>query len=440
MKRALKVLIPMFIVTVILSGCMLTVDQMYCLPKRSDTYNDLQSAIDAAMSGLSYCAPLSGENQQIVQIADLDGDGMSEYLLFAKSEQEDKPLKILVFQDVNGKFENTDTVECNGTAFDQVEYVDMNGDGGMELLVGRLLSDQLIRSVSVYTFSQKELMQLNTVNYTKFLTVDLNTDGKQELFVLHPGQTETDNGVAELYKMDGSDIERYNEVGMSQPVDKLKRVLVGKIEGGIPAAYTACAVGETSLVTDVFILKDDLLVNIGLSDESDTSVQTLRNFYIYADDIDDDTVVELPRLITMRPLQNMEDNGTNQLVCWYAMTEDGGEVVKMYTYHNFVGGWYIQLDNDWANRTTVIANSNAYSFYIWNKDGTDNEKIATILALSGQNRELQAATEGYIQLHKTDTVVYVAKLESCAAEYGLDAQFVENRFRLIQQDWKTGET
>lgn len=440
MKRIIKVIIPLLLAAVTLSGCMLTVDQMYCLPKRSDAYNDLQAAIDSAMSGLSYCAPLSGENQQTVQLADLDGDGKSEYLLFAKSEQADKPLRILVFQDLNGKFENTDTVECNGTAFDQVEYVDMNGDGGMELLVGRQLSDQLIRSVSVYTFTQKELMQLNTVNYTKFLTADLNADGRQELFVLHPGQTETDNGVAELYKMEGSNIERYNEVSMSQPVDKLKRVLVGKIDGEIPAVYTASAVGETALVTDVFILKDDLLVNIGLSDESDTSVQTLRNFYIYADDIDDDTVVELPRLITMRPLENTADNGENQLVCWYAMTVDGDEVVKMYTYHNFVGGWYIQLADQWAARTTVVADGNAYDFYVWNEEGTQNKKIATVLALSGQNREKQATTNGYIQLYKTDTVVYVAALESCAAEYGLNAEIIRNSFRLIQQDWKTGET
>ena len=439
MKTRIK-LIPVLLVAMLLSGCMLTVEQMYCLPKRSETYNDLQSAIDVAMNGLDYCAPLSGENQQTVQLADLDGDGKNEYLLFAKSTQEDKPLRILVFQNVNGTFENTDIVECNGYAFDQVEYVDMNGDGGLELLVGRQLSDQVIRSVSVYTFSGNGLMQLVTVNYSKFLTADLNTDGLCEMFVLRPGQTDTDNGVAELYRMDGENIERYNEVAMSQPVDKLKRILVGKIDGEIPAVYTASAVGESALVTDVYLLKEDRLVNIGLSDDSDTSVQTLRNFYIYADDIDGDTVVELPRLITMRPIQNGVGVDSNQLVCWYAMTFDGGEVIKMYTYHNFVGGWYMQLGRKWAEKVTVTTDSNAYSFSIWNEDGTQCEKIFTVYALSGQSRENQATAEGYIELYKTDTVVYVAALEACAGEYDLDAQTIKNNFRLIQQDWKTGET
>ena len=58
MKSALK-LIPILIVAMLLTGCMLTVDQMYCLPKRSEAFRNLQAAIDSAMAGLSYCAPLT---------------------------------------------------------------------------------------------------------------------------------------------------------------------------------------------------------------------------------------------------------------------------------------------------------------------------------------------------------------------------------------------
>ena len=439
MKRFVK-LIPMLLITLLLSGCMLTVDQMYCLPKRSDTYNDLQFAIDSAMSGLSYCAPLSGENQQTVQEADLDGDGLNEYLLFAKSTQEEKPLRILVFKNQDGTFENTDTIEFNGTSFDQVVYVDLDGDGCTEIVVGKQVSDQVIRSVAVYTMVDNELMQLITVNYAKFLTADLNDDGNQELFVLRPGQTDTDNGIAELYSMRNGEIERYNEVGMSQPADKLKRILVGKIHGGQTAVYTASAVADTALVTDVFLLQDERFVNISLKDGSDTSVQTMRNFYVYADDIDDDAIVELPRLITMRGEDTLGKTDTNQLICWYAMTPVGSEVEKMHTYHNFVGGWYMRLGSDWADRVSVTTDSNQYTFSVWNEAGDAQDKLFTLHALSGQNRESQAEYIGYITLYKTDSVVYVAELEDGADKYGLDPSTVIDSFRLIQQDWKTGET
>lgn len=438
--RAKLNFILLLLVALILSGCMLTVDQMYCLPKRSETYTNLQSAIDEAMEGLSYCAPLSGENQQSVQIADLNGDGKSEYLLFAKSNQEEKPLRILVFHNNDGIMQNTDVLECSGSAFDQVEYVDLDGKGGVEIIVGRQVSNQVTRSASVYTLTDGEMMQLLTVNYTKFLTVDLNEDSFRELFVLQPGQTDADNGIAELYSMQSGAIERYNEVNMSSPVDQLKRIIIGKIDGGQAAVYTASAVGDTALITDVYILKDERFVNVSLSDGSDTSVQTLRNFYVYANDIDNDSVVELPRLMAMKGKTPGENDSDDHLICWYAVSADGMEVEKLHTYHNFVGGWYMRLDGDWAERVSVANNSNAYAFYIWDKTGSASEKVVTIYALSGQNRETQATAEGIVELYKTDTVVYAALLEDCAEAYGLNENVIKNSFRLIQQEWKTGET
>ena len=90
----------------LLSGCMLkTVDQMYCLPRRSEEYHNLQAAMDQVMSGLEYCAPLQGENQQTVQMVDLTGDGQSEALVFAKGVGE-RPLKIFIFTKEHGAYVN----------------------------------------------------------------------------------------------------------------------------------------------------------------------------------------------------------------------------------------------------------------------------------------------------------------------------------------------
>lgn len=440
MHTKLKYGLVLLMAALILSGCsMRTVDEMYRLPKRSENYNNLQSAIESAMQGLEYCAPLAGENQQTVQLADLDGDGFDEYLLFAKGSQ-DKPLRILIFCNEEDGFVNIASAECNGSAFDQVEYIDMNGDGGLEIVVGRQLSDQVIRSVSVYTMSDNELSQLITVNYTKFLTADLDGDNLSELFLLRPGETETDRGVAELYSMKNGVIERYNEVDMSQPVDKLKRIIFGKLSGGKSAVYTACAVGDTALVTDVFTLTDGKLGNLTLASETDTNVRTMRNFYIYADDIDNDGIVELPSLITMHPLDESEDTDMHHLIRWYAMNPDGSEVDKMYTYHDFVSGWYLQIDGHWANQLVVRNQGNQTDFYIWDEGFHSAQKFMSVYAFTGQNREEQGLSDSRFVLYKTDSVVYSALLEENASAYGFTQEKVVYNFRLIQKDWKTGET
>lgn len=440
MKAKHKFIWVLLAVALLLSGCsMRTVGQMYRLPKRSEDYNNLQSAIDRAMVGLEYCAPLAGENRQTVHMADLDGDGDQEYLLFAKSNTE-RPLRILIFDLAGDTYVHTDTIESNGSVFDQVEYVQMDGVGGLEVVVGSQLSDQVLRSVSVYTFSDGEAEQVVSANYTKFLTVDLDMDSLVELFVLRPGQTDTDNGVAELYGVENGIMERSNEVNMSASPDKLKRVIIGRLHDGETAVYAASTVGDTALITDVYAYVGGRLANVSFSNESGTSVKTLRNYYIYADDIDNDGVVELPHLIAMAPLNEGYGGDRQELIRWYAMKADGTEVDKLYTYHNFVGGWYLELNSQLASQITVFQQGNTYEFYLWNEDYEDAWLFMNIYALTGQNRDEQSQTMNRFVLYKSDSITYAASLGAGISEYGITQESLVRAFHLIQQEWKTGET
>jgi len=439
-SRKTKFILILLAVVLTLTGCMQTVDKMYRLPKRSQDFQDLQKVIDTAMIGLEYSAPRSGENQQTVQMADLNGDGVQEYLLFAKSDTE-HPLRILIFRQDDDAFVLAQTIESNGSAFDQVEYVQMDGIGGVELVFGSQLADQVLRSVSVYTFSEDLSGELLvSANYTKFLTVDLEQDGQADLFVLHPGPSDTDKGVAEVYSMENGAIVRSGEVNMSQPVDQLKRILVGKLHGGQTAVYVASSVEDTALITDVYAGVDGKLVNVSLSNESGTSIKTLRNYYVYADDLDNDGVVELPAVIPMVTVEEATHADRHDIIRWYAMTASGEEIDKQYTYHNFVGGWFVNLDSRWASQLMVLSQGSNYEFYFWDKDFTSPQRLVTIYVLTGQDREEQALEEGLCLLYKTDTVIYAAALEANSAAYGITQENIVQAFHLIQQDWKTGET
>lgn len=423
-----------------LTGCsMRTADEMYAFPKRPKDYNNLQSAIDSAMSGLEYCAPLSGEYQQPVQMVDLDGDGRDEYLVFAKATQV-TPLRILIFRNENGTCVHSGTIESNGSAFDLVEYVQMDQKPGLEIIIGKQVSDQVLRSVSVYSYNQGRTEQLLSVNYTKFLTIDMDRNGRSELFVLRPGQSETDNGVAEFYSVTNGIAERSNEVNMSRPADQLKRIISGKLDSGEPAVYVASAVGNAAIITDVYAQVSDSLVNVTFSNESGTSIQTLRNYYVYADDIDNDGVVEIPELITMTPADGNISADRQDLIRWYSMKADGSEVDKMYTYHNFVSGWYLELDEAWASRIAVRNLGYQYDFSIWDEKFEVLDKAMSVYILTGANREEQTEHSDWFVLFKTDSVIYAASLSDSAQRYGVNSNNMIKRFHLIQQDWKTGET
>lgn len=440
MRRKIAYFLSVITVGLLFAGCsMRTVDQMYMLPKRPENYSNLQSVIDQAMAGKEFCAPLTGDNQQSVQMADVDGDGEQEYFVFAK-ESSQLPLRILVFDKVDDVFLHTDTIESNGASFDQVEYVHMDEKPGLEMVVGRQVSDQLVRSVSIYTFSGGVAEQLMTANYQKYVTVDMNGDNRTELFVLRPGQAETNTGVAELYTMKTGIMERSNEVNMSAPVDSLKRILVGKLQDQKTAVYVASAVGDTSLITDVYTQTGELLTNVSLSNDSGTSVQTLRNYYVYADDMDNDGVLELPRLVTMPPLEDAPITDRSDLILWYAMESNGSTVDKLYTYYDAAGGWYLELDETLAKKITVRRMANVFEFYVWDETNTNALKLMTVYTLTGQNRGEQSLANGRFVLLKTDTITYAASLDAVAADYQLTQDSLIRSFYLIHRDWNTGET
>ena len=140
MKRIGFVLI---LSALLLCGCqMRTVDKMYAPPKRSDDYNSLQTVINQSMEGLEYSAPVSGDNQQIVQTADLNGDGIMECLLFAKGG-DNLPMHIMVFAMENEEYVHSQTINLPGSSFDKVEYATIDDQPGMEIIVGTQVSDQV---------------------------------------------------------------------------------------------------------------------------------------------------------------------------------------------------------------------------------------------------------------------------------------------------------
>ena len=414
----------------LLSGCaMKTVDEMYCLPKRSEAYQELQKVLDTELQNMEYCAPLSGMNQQPVQAADVDGDGVSEFLVFAKAAGE-RPLRILVIEREDQTFTLTDTLQFSGTAFDQVEYISMDDKSGVELVVGIQLSDQLLRSVAAYTFADGKGEKLLDANYTNFLTVDLDRDSQGELFVLYPGQTEESPGFVALYEVEKGVVERSLEVKLSAPVSRLQRVITGELAGGEAAVFVASALEDTVLVTDVYALRSGALTNISLSNESGTSVSTIRNHFVYAQDIDEDGQLELPALIPMKAMSE-RNTQSEDLIRWYSLSITGEEVDKLYTYHNFVNSWYLVLDSTWAQQVTVTQDSTGYSFYLWDLAKKNAIRVLEVQMLYDQDEISQAMESGAILLYQGESSAYVGVLTSDAAQFGLTQEWLRGSFYLI---------
>lgn len=425
-------MIALLCAATLLSGCFLEpAESLYAIPARSEDYYNLQAAIETAMpEGAAYCAPTAGENQQPVQMADIDGDQQDEAIAYWKSDG-DLPLTVGIFDKRGDQYELIAKADGAGSAFDHVQYVEIDGYPGSEIVVGRRISGQVTQTLYVYSFENDALTELLSANYSEFMTADLDADGLSDVVLLH--SSDAQKGVAECYRWSGDQLTRDREARMSAPVDAVRRVISGKVWENCPAVFVASEYGEGQIITDIFGMRNGGFTNLSLSDDTDTAVSTVRDYYVYSCDIDEDGLIELPHLIRLAAIKDEETSEDQTVIRWYNLQPDGSEKEKWLTYHNYSAGWYLKLPNRLADGlsvkyTTAFETSRGYTFV------RKGEELFTLTSVNGENAA-NTVTGWTVLAAKGDTV-YAMQINNGA----LTENEIKDVFHFIQVDWKTGET
>ena len=434
-----KLIAPLLLLALLLTGCyFFDSDDLYAPPQRSKEYRELQSAVEAAMDGGSYSAPVSGANRQAVQQADLDGDGQDEALVFCKMEGE-RPLKVLIFQRQEEHFALLCTLEGDGTAFDSVQYAQIDGEPGVELLLSRRIGEQVQQFLSVYTLNEDGPAELVSFGYNAYTVQDLDGDQRSDIFAVR-ANAEGPRAYAELYRFRDGELQKDAEASLSTAADSVKRILVGNIAPEVPAVFVASAYDESNLITDVFALEKNVFTNITQNDESGQSAQTVRNYYVYSTDIDNDKLIELPNTLAL-PAEPGDAGSENQYrIIWYNLSPEGARTDKMSTYHNFGEGWFLYLPETWCQELFVSKRRGenglpGTEFSLLQADGS-RIPLVTIYAFNGERAKSMSESDGRILLTQRGDVCYAALLQEDA---GLDADQLRARFSLIAPDLLPGE-
>ena len=412
----------------LLTGCYaLNTEDFYALPKRSEEYYELQRAVETAMGSASYSAPVSGSNRQPIEQIDLDGDDEPETVVFCKAEGE-KPLRVIVLQKRSDGYEVVFTLESEGTVFDSVQYAQIDGQPGMELLVSRRLSEQVQPYLTVYALQNGAAVELLSSGYTACTLTDLDGDERSDLLLLR-SNSEGPTASAALYRWEHDALTLTGESSLSAGAESIKRIITGFAAEGVPAVFVASAYGEDLLITDVFTLDGGVFRNISLNDESGQSTQTVRNYYVYSTDIDGDGLTEMPNTVALDEIEGDPLSQGQYRILWYNLNADGSRCDKMSTYHNYADGWYLYLPEAWCEGlvATRELSSGAAVTALYRKDeGGSLIRLVTVYA--GPE---SAAGSGRIVLGQKGDTAFTAKL---AAGAELDEAELEARFHLISAE------
>ena len=108
-------------------------------------------------------------------------------------------------------------IEGGGTAFASAEYVQLDNESGVEILIGRKLSDQVIQTLGIYSLSDGHIVELMNANYSEYTLADLDGDGNKDIFLIR-FDAEQAQGVAELYRFRDGQMAREPEAQLTAGV------------------------------------------------------------------------------------------------------------------------------------------------------------------------------------------------------------------------------
>ena len=435
-RKRLAGCLAVLVMMVLLCGCEFrnNVEDLFALPEMPEEFTGLNQLLgQLSAEGYEYAAPTTGQNLQSVHMVDLDGDRHVEAVAFFRRSGDEKPMKIFVYEAVNGSYELRCSVESSGSSIDSVLYEDLNGDGQRELIVGwKVAAD--VQTLAVYNLGHEALPLMSCV-YSRYTIEDINQDGFPELFVVRGDGSGAP--VVEVYMWQTNILSAIYRSELSSSMAELSRgsIVNGKTAEGRRAVFITGVTEKNMAVTDVLVWQSDVLsggsvVNAAVDESTGRSSLVLPYRQLIPIDMNDDGVTELPVPDGYAPTGDT-------LAAWCHCSVAGHTYVVAQTYHSQSSGWYFVLPQRWWDRVTVVAQETAAgeNQVVLLVDGLPTVAIYT---LTGENREARASVGERFLVRRQTGTVYAAELLEGAELYGMDVELLRSSFSMTENEWLPG--
>lgn len=411
----------LFLVICLLGGCSgMSIDELYCLPKASEDYYDLQEALSQALgNGLSYDAPASGARREPVQLVDLDHDGTDEAVAFFRSSQ-DGSVAAYIFARRDSQYELADQIPCSGSAVGAVEYADLDGSGSLELLITCQVSEAVTQALQVSRYQNNAAESLLTAPCGRYVLTDLNGDGAKEILCITDSGAEASAAV-NYYTYVGGQMKTGQELRLSENYSDILNIAQGTLEDGTEAVLIT-GTAEDQMKTDVLIQNDQAELTAVDCGTLGSSAQ-LQGGDLYPRDMDGDGNLEIPKGKVLPEYE--AGSGTQWTVEWYGLTAKGKFGLKCSTYHCFDEGWYLELPESWDDAISVREKSetdgactiHSVGFYQKSSGRKAGTEIVTIYALYGAARQEQVEARGLTSLYSDTDMILAVEINEDAAPW-----------------------
>lgn len=434
---------------VLTGGCVFqSVDELYALPILPNEYSDLQATIQATVDDLKaeYATINSGDNTSVVQLLDLDADGVQETaaVFLRITDATEKPMRVCLYRrDGEGNYRGVHMLEGDGNSINSVAYEDLDGDGVKELLVSWQMGTR-VYILSAYQLSSQGAEELVSTSYNEsYLAVNLDGEGGKELVVFQQSNAGESSNRADYYLFREGSMALAYSAPLSDNMQDVQSAQFSRLADGARGIYVTSTTGN-GVVTDILVADSNGVRNVTRDPESGVSTATSRSYTdVAAGDINGDGVLEIPLPMQAASL-DPELPPSYYIIYWRQFDSTGTATVRSATYHSTSDGWYLMLPTEWLDKITVARNDilsnrgeRSVVFYYTGNEEQEPYPFLTIYRLTGSNRQARAKLPGRFVLRTDSTNTYAAMFSPCEWDCGVKQEELTQRFNLITTAWST---
>lgn len=422
--RGKKTILFAFIISImlVLSGCSFeSGDSLASLPKLPGEYTTLQKKLDEVLAkGYTYAVAESGPNRQSVQLMDMNGDGGDEIIAFFRSVTSGE-YAVYVFQKVNENYEELGHANGYGKYLREVHYLMSSGNGTRAIALSWGMEDSTNYSMSVHTIGQEGLIDAQTLIYSSFVIADLTGDGSDE--IISTAFDRVSQGIVlSAYSFQGTQCTLLADVPLSEDIKSVVKIGKSSSYDYSNTLYVDSLLTTGGYVTDIIQYKNSTLHNTTLNIDSKKSNNTWRAVNVSCSDIDGDGVLDVPLGEMLPGYVDPSAPDTRWKLSWTRFNDGIAQADPIVTYQASVDDWFLHWPSAWKNNVTVVRKTEggiakATFFVPPSGEGNnpyllpeDGNILLNVWVFSGDNRREYFNNSGMTMLKESANVIYAYSL------------------------------
>ena len=344
-------------------------------PKAMGEYGEAEEALSAYIAqtleedGYTLKYPRSGEYRAAFIMEDLDGDGLTEALVFYNVDADNAHINLL--RQSGGEWRSVNDLTVHSADIQSVTFGDLDGDGVRELFVCWDMFSNRTYQVSIYTLNSNRVTERFSSACSALAVKDITGDRRDDCLLLH---ADAQNLTASLWTLSGTDVIELGRCTLDGYVQNLKTVQTVTMDGDRRAVFIDCEKSNDMLVTQLMYWDGGALIAPFYSAASFGNVFTARPAFFPAGDVDEDGAWEWPTCVPLEGYnsEGMAHTSTDWITTFWNWDMTRREPTEKFScVYNDTDRYYLLTDEEFATRFTTQYDKEGRTLWLYALDEGD---------------------------------------------------------------------